>query len=94
MDLLSAFEELECWHAIDSAGLSSLGVCININLHQGGILSNLLRELGKFWGDHLAWRAPGGGEINHYELFVLENFVEFGFGGKFLWHLTSCEKVY
>ena len=86
MNFVASFVELECWHAIDSASLSCLSICINVNLDKGGIVSDLLRELSELWGDHLAWWAPSGGEVNDDKLLVLEGFIEFGFGGKFFWH--------
>merc|ERR1719498_686374 len=85
IDLLCSLVELEGWHAGDTTSLGSLCVCINIDLHelQGGLDTG---ELLKLWGDHLAWWAPCGGEVNDGKSILLEGLIEFSFGGELLDH--------
>ena len=67
-DLSSVLVELESWHAANAAGFSGFGILINIDLHEDTGAFKLGGELSKFWGDLLAWWAPGGGEVNNDKL--------------------------
>ena len=86
-DLLASLKELESWHAGNTTCLCSLGICINIDLHEvHGSLDSC--KLHKLWGDHLAWWAPCGGEVNDGETVLLELLIKFSFGCELLDHCS------
>merc|ERR1712137_1419303 len=69
-------EELEGWHATDTAFGSNIGSFVDIPMDENGI-----GEFGgpcfKHWGDHAAGRAPGGSKVNDKKLVAGLEGVEF-----------------
>lgn len=75
-DHASVLEELEGWHATDTAFGGNIGGFINIDLDEDGI-GEFGGPLFEHGSDHAAGRAPGGSEVNDKKLIASLEGVEF-----------------
>ena len=88
IDLHATLVELEGWHRFNATGLGGLGVRIDVDLDEGGVVLHdigVLLELGR---NHLARRTPGSGEVYDDQLVAGPGNlrVKFSFGGELLNH--------
>ena len=64
VNLLAVLVELESRHALDSGGLGSLTVGVDINLPHGDRIGVLASHALEDWTDSLARWAPAGSEVD------------------------------